>query len=166
MRRTRRVLAAGGLGIALALAASGCGTDLAGFSSGADASCAKSLRAVQQLATTGDTSTGTPTAALRTALDRYKIIELLISELTEGALPGGDDGAAIKDRWLDPSRRSLESRRADLLALSHAVRDGEDSRVPELAAAADLAGVDGVDQQYLSTSAMPSCATLFSAPTP
>lgn len=146
----------------LAVGLSGCGTDLAGFAERADASCAKSLRTVERLATTGDTSTGTPTAALRTALDRYKIIELLISELTEGARPGGADGAAIETKWLDPSRRSMESREKDLLALSHAVRDDDDARVPALAEAAEQAGVDGVDEQFLADNDMPSCAALFS----
>lgn len=158
----RRRAVAAGLAIALAVGLSGCGTDLVGFTHGANASCAKSLRSVERLASTGDTSTDTPTAALRTALDRFKIIELLVSELTEGALPGGADGAAIKDKWLDPSRRSLASRQKDLLALSHAVRDREDAAVPELAKAAQRAGADGVDDQFLTDSDMPACATLFS----
>lgn len=162
MRRARQALAAGGLGIALAVSLSGCGTDMAGFSTSADASCAKSLRAVERLATTGDTSNGTPTAALRTALDRYKIIELLVSQLTEGDLPAGTDGTDIQDKWLDPSRRSLTSRETDLLALSHAVRDGDDGQVATLAEAAEQAGVDGVDRQFLVASNMPSCAALFS----
>jgi hypothetical protein len=158
----RRRAVAGALAIALAIGLSGCGTGMAGFADGTNASCAKSLRAVQRLASTGDTSTGTPTAALRTALDRFKIIELLVSELTEGAQPGGADGAAITDKWLDPSRRSLAARQKDLLALSHAVRDGQDAAVPELATAAQRAGADGVDAQFLADSDMPACAALFS----
>jgi hypothetical protein len=162
MRRLRRALAAGGLAAVVAAGLSGCGTDLDGFASRADASCAKSARSIERLAVTGDTSTGTPTAALRTALDRFKIIELLISELTEGALPGGADGAAIESRWLAPSRASMVARQSALLALSHAVRDGQDARVPELAAAASLAGVDGVDYGFLADSGMPRCSVLFS----
>ncbi|MCW2604071.1 MAG: hypothetical protein JWN61_2206 [Pseudonocardiales bacterium] len=162
MTRARRALAATGLAAVLAAGLSGCGTDLAGFADRADAACAKSLRVVDRLATTGDTSTGTPTAALRTALDRYKVIELLVSELTEGALPGGADGSAIESKWLGPSRRSMEAREKDLLDLSHAVGDGDDDRVPELAASADRAGVDGVDKEFLVEANMPSCAALFS----
>ena len=139
----------------------GCGTDLAGFADRADAACAKAGRTIDRLAITGDTSAGTATAALRTALDRYKVIELLISELTEGARPGGADGRAIEDNWLDPARRSLAERQADLLALSHAVRDGDDARVPELTDLAARAGVDGVDAGYLSDNGMPACAALF-----
>ena len=139
----------------------GCGTDLAGFADRADAACAKAGRTIDRLAITGDTSAGTATAALRTALDRYKVIELLISELTESARPGGADGRAIEDNWLDPARRSLAERQSDLLALSHAVRDGDDARVPELADLASRAGVDGVDAGYLGDNGMPACAALF-----
>ena len=160
--RTRRALAAAGAAAALVLGLSGCGTDLAGFSDRAEPACAKALRAVERLGISGDTSVGTPTAALRTALDRYKIIELLVSELTEGALPGGADGEAIEAKWLDPSRRSMDAREKDMLELSHAVRDGDDERVPELAEAADRAGADGVDDQFLADNDMPSCAALFS----
>jgi hypothetical protein len=149
-------------GAALIAALAGCGADMAGFADRADSACAKTARAIERLDITGDTSTGSTTAALRKELDRYKAMELLVSEITEGALPDGADGEAIESRWLEPARSSLESRRADLLALSHAVRDEDDERVPELAAEASKAGTDDVDDRYLAENDMPACAALFS----
>lgn len=160
----RRSGAAAGA-LAMVIGAAACGTDMTGFAQRADAACAKSARVIDRLDLTGDTSTGTPTAALRTALDRYRTLELLISELTEGAVPAGTDGADLERRWLDPARRSLDDRQPDLLALSQAVHDGQNARVPELSLEAAKAGTDGVDGAYLADNDMPACAALFSQPT-
>lgn len=150
------------LAAALGIAAiTACTPSPSSFASDSDAACEKAQHAIRDLATSGDTATGAPVAALRTQIDRYTIVERLVSQISEGGLPSGDEGRRLQSSWIDPSRASLTDRRADLAALSSAVDDGRDAAVPGLAAQAALAGTDGVDAGYLEQQGMPACAALF-----
>jgi hypothetical protein len=143
--RIRRAVAITAAGAAATIAMAGCTTSESKFASRSDAACTKAAHTIDRLAITGDTSTGTIQAALRTEIDRYATIERLVSEITEGSKPGGSAGAAVESKWLDPARTSLTARRADMNALSKAVHAKDASAVPALEAAASLAGTDGVD---------------------
>lgn len=162
MRARRAAVFVAALGF-VAAAVAGCAPSSDAFAARSDASCAKAQRAIDQLAVRGDTATGTPAAALRTAIDRYTIVERLVSEISEGKLPSGAEGRRLQASWIDPSRASLTDRRSDLDALSRAVDDGRNAEVPALAAAASLAGTDGVDAAYLGQLGMPACSALFAA---
>ena len=162
MRPRRGSAALAALAVGAGLVLSGCSSSPSQFASRSDAACAKAGAAIDRLAISGDTSTGTDAAALRAALDRYAIIERLVSQISTSSMPSGDPGKAVESQWLDPSRRSMVDRQPDLRALSVAVHNGDAAKVPSLAAAAELAGTDGVDTAYLRGQGMDSCATVFS----
>jgi hypothetical protein len=162
--RTRNAVAITAAGLAATIAMGGCSTSESTFANRSDAACTKAAHTIDRLAVTGDTSTGSIQAALRTAIDRYATIERLVSEITEGSKPGGSAGAAVESKWLDPARKSLTVRRSDLNALSKAVHDNDATAVPALETAAILAGTDGVDSAYLRKHGLTACADLFSAP--
>jgi hypothetical protein len=162
-RRTRHAVAVTAVALAATTVLAGCTTSASTFAKRSDAACTKAAHTIDRLAITGDTSTGTIQAALRTAIDRYATIERLVSEITEGSKPGGAAGAAVESKWLDPARTSLTARRADMNALSKAVHAKDASAVPAREAAANLAGTDGVDAAYLREHGLTACADLFSA---
>ncbi len=129
-----------------------------GYVARSNSYCAQTSRAIAGLA-----RPVTADQQLRFALDRYTLVEKLVSEMTDSARPGGGTGATLDADWLVPARRSLADGRTDLAGLRAAVR----SHTPTAAAfARTLAiGTVGVDTTSLRTLHLSDCALTFTPTT-
>jgi hypothetical protein len=103
----------------------------------------------------------TPLRQIQWATDRYTVLDKTVSELTDGSLPGGSTGTALRRNWLEPARASLAAGRQTMLQLRDAVH-ADDARAADVAfVAARNVGVTGVDTSLLRTRGLDKCATLF-----
>ncbi|MEP6599381.1 MAG: hypothetical protein ABJB98_08050 [Actinomycetota bacterium] len=132
-----------------------------GFDARTDATCGEAMMAVGDLDAPAD-----PAAGLRYALDRYVIVEKVVATVTDSALPGGDAGRALRDRWLRPARASLRSGSDALRRLRDASRANDRAAAMSAFSAAAAAGATGVDLTLLVDRSLPRCAALFAAPAP
>jgi len=97
------------------------------------------------------------------ALASYSALEKAVSQLTDSSLPGGETGAALRERWLRPARTSLTEGRATLRQLRDAVHDDNRTAADAAFASTRQVGRAGVDTAWLSASGLDRCATLFTS---
>ncbi len=108
----------------------------------------------------------TPKKQLQYALDRYTLVERLVSEMTESNLPGGQEGRDLKSRWLHPAEVSLVDGRSALTDLRSAVEADDRARADAAFDRADAIGTRGVDAALLEERGLARCATLFTPGAP
>jgi hypothetical protein len=131
-----------------------------GFTAGSNAFCGAAAKQVSNLA-----RPTSPKEQLQYATDRYTVIEHLVSEMTDSSLPGGTEGAQVRDHWLRPARASLADGRSILIALQATANEhdvvGADAQFSRSLAI----GTDGVDTALLRAHGLTQCANVFE-PTP
>jgi len=129
-----------------------------GFTSRTNSFCSDALVSIAKLKA--------PTSPLRQiqyAMDSYSALEKAVSQLTDSSLPGGETGAALRERWLRPARTSLTEGRATLRQLRDAVHDDNRTAADAAFAATRQVGRAGVDTALLSASGLDRCARLFTS---
>lgn len=100
------------------------------------------------------------------AIDRYTLIERLVSEMIESSLPSGDEGRQLRDRWLTPARLSLTDGHDALTRLRVAVESADRPAADAAFAQARLLGTTDVDVGLLRARGLTRCATLFETAAP
>jgi hypothetical protein len=128
-----------------------------GFTAGSNSFCGAAAKQIGKLA-----RPTSPKGQLQFATDRYTVIEHLVSEMTDSSLPGGSEGAQVRDHWLRPARTSLSDGRSILVALRSAA-NSRDVAVADTQFARSLAiGTDDVDTALLRAHGLTQCANVFS----
>jgi hypothetical protein len=159
--RSRATVAALGGAVLLLPLLAGC--DLGhpgGFTAGSNSFCGAAAKQISKL-----TRPTGPKQQLQYATDRYTVIEHLVSEMTDSSLPGGTEGAQVRDHWLRPARASLADGRSILVALRAAANDHDAAAANAQFVRSLAIGTDDVDTALLRAHGLTQCAEVFE-PTP
>jgi hypothetical protein len=127
-----------------------------GFTAGSNSFCGAASKQIGQLA-----RPTTPKAQLQYATDRYTVIEHLVSETTDSSLPGGTEGAQVRDHWLRPARASLVQGRSVLVALRDAANQHDVAGADVQFGHSLAIGTQDVDTSLLRTHGLTQCANVF-----
>lgn len=139
-----------------------------GFTARSNSYCAASAKQIAALSTPH-----TAKAQLQYAMDRYTIMEHLVSVMTDSSLPGGTAGAQLRAGWLRPARASLTDGRTVLADLRAAVNTHPAATAPAGPAAgtqpteltefddALAIGTQHVDTDLLRSRGLVDCAKVF-----
>lgn len=139
---------------------SGCGLGVsrATFVARANTACAHSAARIAAMR-----QPDSPEDTIGYAIDLFAQKDRLLTELTEADLPSAE-AAALRSGWLRPATRDLNRARADLPAISRAVRAADPDRTAAGLTALRAADTAGVDDAMLLRYGLTGCLKVFGDP--